>query len=83
MKTPTELARRLRAMAAGARPHYNPNGERVRAILVTEDWIDDVRDAADLIDPPEVGLIGCTGCTGCEVGQCQKLKKGLPDVTQR
>lgn len=83
MKSPAELARRLRAMAAGARPHYNPGGEPVRAILVTPDWIDDVRDAADLIDPPQVGLIGCTGCTGCAVGQCKKLKEGKTDVTQR
>ena len=66
-------------MAAGARPHYNPRGERVLSILVTPDWIDDLRDAADELDPPNTEIIGCTGCTGCEVGKCKKLK-GNPDV---
>ena len=58
-------------------------GEPVMAILATPDWIDDIRAAADVIDAPVVGLIGCDGCPGCPNGQCQKLKEGKTDVTQR
>lgn len=75
MKSRIELARRLRALAGAARPHYSPDGNPVRSILVTPDWIDDIRAAADELDAPPTDLIGCEDCPGCPQGQCQKMKE--------
>ena len=50
MKSPAELAARLRKMILAAQHHYSPTGEPLRSIVVSPDWIDDLADAAHLID---------------------------------
>ena len=53
MKSPAELAARLRKMILAAQHHYSPTGEPLRSIVVSPDWIDDLADAAHLIDQME------------------------------
>lgn len=53
MKTPAELAARLRKMVLAAQHHYSPQGEPMRSIVVSPEWLEDLADAAlrlELID---------------------------------
>lgn len=54
MKTPAELAARLRKMVLAAQHHYSPTGEPLRSIVVTPEWLEDMADAANALDsiPP-------------------------------
>ena len=49
MKSPTELAARLRKMVLAAQHHYSPTGEPLRSIVVTPEWLEDMADAADML----------------------------------
>lgn len=50
MKTPAELAARLRKMVLAAQHHYSPTGEPLRSIVVTPEWLEDMADAANALD---------------------------------
>ena len=50
MKTPAELAARLRKMVLAAQHHYSPSGEPLRSIVVTPEWLEDMADAASELD---------------------------------
>ena len=47
-----KLAADLRAMASSARNHYSPTGVPLVAILMTPDWLERLRRAADVIEAP-------------------------------
>ena len=49
MKTPAELAARLRKMVLAAQHHYSPTGEPLRSIVVTPEWLEDMADAANAL----------------------------------
>ncbi len=46
MKSPVELASRLRKMILAAQHHYSPTGEPLRSIVVSPEWLEDMADAA-------------------------------------
>jgi hypothetical protein len=50
MKSPAELAARLRERLIHSRPHYDINGQPLRAIVVTQEWLEDMADAANALD---------------------------------
>lgn len=50
MKTPAELAARLRKMVLAAQHHYSPTGEPMRSIVVSPEWLEDMADAANALD---------------------------------
>lgn len=50
MKTPAELAARLRKMVLAAQHHYSPTGEPLRSIVVSPEWLEDMADAANALD---------------------------------
>ena len=50
MKSPAELASRLRKMILAAQHHYSPTGEPLRSIVVSPEWLEDMADAASLLD---------------------------------
>lgn len=50
MKTPAELAARLRKMVLAAQHHYSPQGEPMRSIVVSPEWLEDLADAANRLD---------------------------------
>lgn len=54
MKTPAELAAILRERLIHSRPHYDINGRPLRTIVVTQEWLEDMADAANALDsiPP-------------------------------
>lgn len=57
MKTPAELAARLRKMVLAAQHHYSPTGEPLRSIVVSPEWLEDMADAANALDrlaPPSM-----------------------------
>jgi hypothetical protein len=63
MKTPAELAARLRKMVLAAQHHYSPTGEPLRSIVVTPEWLEDMADAANALDDAaDAKLIKCD-CT--------------------
>ncbi len=50
MKSPAELASRLRKMVLAAQHHYSPSGEPLRSIVVSPEWLEDMADAANVLD---------------------------------
>jgi hypothetical protein len=50
MKTPAELAARLRKMALAAQHHYSPTGEPLRSIVVSPEWLEVLADAAHALE---------------------------------
>lgn len=54
MKTPAELAARLRKMVLAAQHHYSPTGEPLRSIVVTQEWLEDMADAANALESPKL-----------------------------
>ena len=46
MKSPAELASRLRKMILAAQHHYSPTGAPLRSIVVSPEWLEDMADAA-------------------------------------
>jgi hypothetical protein len=49
MKSPAELAARLRKMVLAAQHHYSPSGEPLRSIVVSPEWLEDMADAANAL----------------------------------
>ena len=50
MKTPAELAARLRKMVLAAQHHYSPQGKPMRSIVVSPEWLEDMADAANALE---------------------------------
>ncbi len=50
MKSPAELAARLRKMVIAAQHHYSPSGEPLRSIVVSPEWLEDMADAANALE---------------------------------
>lgn len=50
MKSQAELAARLRKMVLAAQHHYSPSGEPLRSIVVSPEWLEDMADAANVLD---------------------------------
>ena len=57
MKTPAELASRLRKMVLAAQHHYSPQGEPLRSIVVSPEWLEDMADAANALDATPVAQV--------------------------
>ena len=56
MKSPAELASRLRKMILAAQHHYSPTGTPLRSIVVSPEWLEDMADAAHLLDRHSAAL---------------------------
>lgn len=70
MKTPAELAARLRKMVLAAQHHYSPTGEPLRSIVVTPEWLEDMADAANALDGDQVAQ-----CTNGDQWNCKYCRK--------
>jgi hypothetical protein len=58
MKTPAELAAILRERLIHSRPHYDIKGQPLRTIVVTQEWLEDMADAANVLSQePKAWLI--------------------------
>ncbi len=79
MKSPAELAALLRERLIHSRPHYDINGQPLRAIVVTQEWLEDMADAANALDGCK-SEIECT-CAAKDMafGRCCKLDESLTD----
>lgn len=55
MKTPAELAAILRERLIHSRPHYDIKGRPLRTIVVTQEWLEDMADAALRLELISVG----------------------------
>ena len=50
MKTPAELASRLRKMILAAQHHYSPTGAPLRSIVISPEWLEDMAEAAHVLE---------------------------------
>lgn len=74
MKTPAELAARLRKMVLAAQHHYSPQGEPMRSIVVSHEWLEDLADAANALDAAPVDQ-ECN-FPSCQFTGCAPICKG-------